>query len=760
MDMEVTAWNQLYGAMNARQERRPFSAATLRRIAAFARPHKARLARFLALSLVMAALAVAAPVLAGRVVDAIVKAQPFDVVLGLAGLIAGLALAEAGLGLLTRYLSASIGEGLILDLRTAVFDHVQRMPIAFFTRTRTGALVSRLNNDVIGAQRAFTDIVSSVAGNVVTLVLTLIVMIGISWQITLLALLLLPVFVLPARRMGGRIAKLRREAADHNAAMGTQMTERFSAPGATLVKLFGRPAHESSEFAVRARRVRDIGVRTAVTQAVFVTALTLVSALALALVYGLGGFYALRGELDAGSVVALALLLTRLYSPLTALASARVDVMSALVSFERVFEVLDLKPLIQEKPDAQALPDAPTSVEFDQVRFAYPSADKVSLASLEEVATLDSRGGVEVLKGISFRAEPGQMVALVGSSGAGKSTIAQLLPRLYDVDEGAVRLGGVDVRDLTADSIRDTLGMVTQDGHLFHDSIRANLLLARPEATEEEIWDSLRRARLADLIESLPDGLDTVVGERGYRLSGGERQRLTIARLLLARPRVVILDEATAHLDSTSEARRAGGPRRGAGRQDRDRDRAPPLHHPRGRPHPGRGGRPRGGAGHSRHPARRGRQVRRAAQHSVRRPRHRGLSSRTAQREERHGDAHGHDDRRDHQRGLVGGEERALALPGAEDGAQHGDAEQAEHLARDVEHAGGHTGALGGKRAEDHRGQRDQHAAAQAVQQEPGQDVEVAAVGPHVGDAEHGHRHQPQAERDGLGVAEQARQAL
>ncbi|MEV4158551.1 ABC transporter ATP-binding protein [Nonomuraea dietziae] len=554
MDMEVTAWNQLYGAMNARQERRPFSAATLRRIAAFARPHKARLARFLALSLVMAALAVAAPVLAGRVVDAIVKAQPFEVVLGLAGLIAGLALAEAGLGLLTRYLSASIGEGLILDLRTAVFDHVQRMPIAFFTRTRTGALVSRLNNDVIGAQRAFTDIVSSVAGNVVTLVLTLIVMIGISWQITLLALLLLPVFVLPARRMGGRIARLRREAADHNAAMGTQMTERFSAPGATLVKLFGRPAHESSEFALRARRVRDIGVRTAVTQAVFVTALTLVSALALALVYGLGGFYALRGELDAGSVVALALLLTRLYSPLTALASARVDVMSALVSFERVFEVLDLKPLIQEKPDAQALPDAPTSVEFDQVRFAYPSADKVSLASLEEVATLDSRGGVEVLKGISFRAEPGQMVALVGSSGAGKSTIAQLLPRLYDVDEGAVRLGGVDVRDLTADSIRDTLGMVTQDGHLFHDSIRANLLLARPEATEEEIWDSLRRARLADLIESLPDGLDTVVGERGYRLSGGERQRLTIARLLLARPRVVILDEATAHLDSTSEA--------------------------------------------------------------------------------------------------------------------------------------------------------------------------------------------------------------
>jgi ABC-type multidrug transport system fused ATPase/permease subunit len=336
--------------------------------------------------------------------------------------------------------------------------------------------------------------------------------------------------------------------------MGNQMTERFSAPGATLVKLFGRPARESAEFAARATRVRDIGVRTAMTQSVFVTALTLVSALALALVYGLGGFYALRDQLDAGSVVALALLLTRLYSPLTALASARVDVMSALVSFERVFEVLDLEPLIKDRPGAGRVPDGPVSVEFDDVRFGYPSADKVSLASLEEVATLDTREGAEVLHGISFTAEPGQMVALVGSSGAGKSTIAQLLPRLYDVDSGAVRLGGVDVRDLTADSIRETLGMVTQDGHLFHESIRANLLLAQPEASEEEIRDVLGRARLASLIDSLPDGLDTVVGERGYRLSGGERQRLTIARLLLARPRVVILDEATAALDSTSEA--------------------------------------------------------------------------------------------------------------------------------------------------------------------------------------------------------------
>ncbi|MFI6393450.1 ABC transporter ATP-binding protein [Nonomuraea sp. NPDC050547] len=554
MSMEMTAWHQLYSMNNNQQDRRRLSKDTLKRIAGFARPHRRRIAVYLVLSVVMAGLAVLAPVLAGRVVDAIVKAQPLSVVIWLAVLIAGLALAEAALGLVSRWLSSGLGEGLILDLRTAVFDHVQRMPIAFFTRTRTGALVSRLNNDVIGAQRAFTDTLSSVAGNVVTLVLTLTVMIGISWQITLLALLLLPVFVLPARRMGLRIADQRREAADHNAAMSTQMTERFSAPGATLVKLFGRPARESAEFSARARRVRDIGVRTAMTQYFFVTALTLVSALALALVYGLGGFYALSGSLDPGSVVALALLLTRLYAPLTSLASARVDVMSALVSFERVFEVLDLEPLIKDRPGARAVPDGPVTVEFDDVRFAYPSADKVSLASLEEVATLDSRGGERVLHGISFTAEPGQMIALVGSSGAGKSTIAQLLPRLYDVDEGTVRLGGVDVRDLSADSIRETLGMVTQDGHLFHDSIRGNLLFARPDATEEEIWDALRRARLSTLIESLPDKLDTVVGERGYRLSGGERQRLTIARLLLAKPQVVILDEATAALDSTSEA--------------------------------------------------------------------------------------------------------------------------------------------------------------------------------------------------------------
>ncbi|MFI7498590.1 ABC transporter ATP-binding protein [Streptomyces sp. NPDC049687] len=552
--MDAVAMTQLYSVMNSQHERRPFDPATLRRIGVFARPHRRRIALFVVLGVMTALLAVATPVLAGRVVDAIVSHGDPDRVVRLALLIALIAILEAALGILGRRLSATLGEGLILDLRTAVFDHVQKMPVAFFTRTRTGALVSRLNNDVIGAQRAFSNTLSGVVSNLVTLLLTLAVMLTLSWQVTLLALALLPVFVIPARRMGSRMAGMQREAAGLNAAMGTRMTERFSAPGATLVKLFGRPEEESAEFAARAARVRDIGVRTATAQSVFLTSLTLVSALALALVYGLGGRLALGGALEPGAVVALALLLTRLYAPLTALAGARVEVMSALVSFERVFEVLDLKPLIEEKPDAREVPEGPVAVEFEEVRFGYPSADKVSLASLEEVASLDTRGGAEVLRGVSFRAEPGQTVALVGSSGAGKSTIAQLLPRLYDVDSGAVRIGGTDVRDLSASSLRATLGMVTQDGHLFHDTVRANLLLARPTATEDELLDALRRARLDDLVHSLPDGLDTVVGERGYRLSGGERQRMTIARLLLARQRVVILDEATAHLDNTSEA--------------------------------------------------------------------------------------------------------------------------------------------------------------------------------------------------------------
>ncbi|GAB3884807.1 ABC transporter ATP-binding protein [Kibdelosporangium lantanae] len=526
----------------------------MRRVLRFARPHRGLLIMFLVLTVASSVLAVTTPLLAGQVVNAIVGGHEAGVVIGLAVLIAGLAVIDAGLGVVERWQSSKIGESLIYDLRRAVFEHVQQMPVAFFTRTRTGALVSRLNNDVIGAQRAFTSTLSGLVANVIQLVLSVGVMITLSWQVTLIALVLLPIFVLPARRVGRRIADLQRESAGLNAAMTTQMTERFSAPGATLVKLFGRPRAEADEFGARAGRVRDIGIKNAMATRWFMTSLTLVSALATALVYGLGGWLAITGSLAPGTVVALALLLTRLYSPLTALANVRVDVMTALVSFERVFEVLDLDPMIKEKPAAVTVPAGGVSVSFDDVRFGYPAASQVSLASLEDVAALDQRGGKEVLHGVSFTAAPGQMVALVGSSGAGKSTIASLVPRLYDVDSGAVRLSDVDVRDLTFDSIRDTVGVVTQDGHLFHDTIRANVAYARPSASEEEITEALERARLADLIASLPDGLDTVVGERGYRLSGGERQRLTIARLLLANQRVVILDEATAHLDSESEA--------------------------------------------------------------------------------------------------------------------------------------------------------------------------------------------------------------
>ena len=541
------------GAMRAADTPKALRKGTIRRVWRFSRPHRAKLIAFLLLTVVSAVLAVTTPLLAGRVVNAIVGGHDAPLVVWIAVAIAGVAILDAGLGVVERWQSARIGEGLIYDLRRAVFEHVQRMPVAFFTRTRTGALVSRLNNDVMGAQRAFTSTLSGLVTNVIQLALSLGVMLTLSWQVTSLALVLLPLFVLPARRMGRRMADLQRESANLNAGMTTQMTERFSAPGATLVKLFGRPRMEADEFGERAGRVREIGVKTAMFTRWFMTSLTLVSALAQALVYGLGGYLAIRGELDPGTVVALALLLTRLYSPLTALANVRVDVMTALVSFERVFEVLDLPPMITEKPDARTVPAGGVSVAFDEVRFAYPAASKVSLASLEEVAVLDQRGGDEVLHGVSFRAEPGQMVALVGPSGAGKSTIASLVPRLYDVDSGAIRLSDMDVRDLGFDALRDTVGVVTQDGHLFHDTIRANLAYARPEATDAEIWEALRRARLYDLVAGLPDGLETVVGERGYRLSGGERQRLTIARLLLAAPRVVILDEATAHLDSESE---------------------------------------------------------------------------------------------------------------------------------------------------------------------------------------------------------------
>ncbi|MFC9935164.1 ABC transporter ATP-binding protein [Glutamicibacter sp. NPDC127525] len=552
MSMESAAWHSLWKLSG--DKGKAYAPTTPKRVLKFAASYKSRLLVFVVFSIFAAVLAVITPVLAGRVVDEVVAQSGVRTIINLALVMAVIAILDAVVSVVVRWFSSRLGEGIIYDLRTAVFDHVQKMPVAFFSRTRTGALVSRLNNDVIGAQSAFAGTLSGLVSNTVALVLTAAVMFTTSWQVTLIALVLLPIFLLPARHFGRSVALLRRESADLNATMGNQMTERFSAPGATLIKLFGRPKDESEQFALRAGKVRDIGVKMAMRQFYFVAALTLVAALALALVYGLGGMYAVRGDLAAGDVVVLGMLLTRLYTPLTALANARVEITSALVSFDRVFEVLDLEPLIADAPNARRLEAGAVPVRFNHVSFSYPSADKVSLASLEEVAILDTRGGEEVLHDIDFEIPAGQTYALVGSSGAGKSTIASLLARLYDVDSGSVELAGEDIRQLELDSLRSTVSMVTQDGHLFHESIRSNLTLARPEATEEQIWEALERARLKPVIASLPDGLDTVVGERGYRLSGGERQRMTIARLLLAAPQVVILDEATAALDSSNEA--------------------------------------------------------------------------------------------------------------------------------------------------------------------------------------------------------------
>ncbi|HTZ43421.1 MAG TPA: ABC transporter ATP-binding protein [Jatrophihabitans sp.] len=529
---------------------------TARRVVSFARPYRWILLAFLAVVIADALIGVATPVLAGRVVNEITRHGQVRTVAWIAGIIAGLAVIDAGLSLAQRWYSSRIGEGLIFDMRTAVFDHVQTMPLAFFTRTQTGALVSRLNSDVLGAQQAFTSTLSGLVSNAVSLVLTATVMFTLSWQITLLALVLLPLFVLPARRIGTQLQEITRESYQLNASMNATMTERFNVAGALLVKLFGKAPAESASFSSRAGRVRDIGVRSAMYGRVLFAALTLVAALAQALVYGLGGYYALTGRLSTGTVVTLALLLSRLYGPLTALSNARVDVMSALVSFDRVFEVLDLAPLIADAPDAQPLgplDSATATVEFDDVRFSYPSAAEVSLASLEDVAVLDRGAGAEVLKGVTFTAEPGQLVALVGPSGAGKTTISQLVPRIYDVRSGAVRVGGRDVRAVTQDSLRDAIGVVSQDAHLFHDTIAANLRYARPGATDDELWQALAAADIADTVAALPERLNTVVGDRGYRLSGGEKQRVAIARLLLKAPPIVILDEATAHLDSESE---------------------------------------------------------------------------------------------------------------------------------------------------------------------------------------------------------------
>jgi ATP-binding cassette subfamily B protein len=526
---------------------------TLPRIARFAKPFRWHIAAFLLLVIVSAVLVIASPLLFKKIVDDGISKGNAGLVTALALVVAVLAVFEALLGLIQRWFSARIGEGLIFDLRTKVFSHVQRMPIAFFTRTQTGALVSRLNNDVIGAQQAFTSTLSGVVSNVISLILVVGAMLALSWQLTVVAILMLPIFLIPARVLGRRLAAMTREQMNLNAEMSTAMTERFSVGGALLVTLFGKPQLETADFGERAGRVRDLGIRIAMLGRVFFTALTLVAALATALVYGVGGNLAVRQTLTIGTLLALVALLGRLYGPLTALSNIRVDVMTALISFERVFEVLDLEPMIKDAPDAEDLPDGAASVEFEHVAFAYPTAEQVSLASLESVAVLDKRVSAQVLEDVSFVIQPGQMVALVGPSGAGKTTITNLVARLYDVTGGVVRVGGQDVRDVTLRSLHDTIGYVTQDAHMFHDTIRANLLYAKPDATEDEMVAALTAAQIWDLVSGLPDGLDTVVGDRGHRLSGGERQRLAIARLLLKAPKIVVLDEATAHLDSESE---------------------------------------------------------------------------------------------------------------------------------------------------------------------------------------------------------------
>ena len=535
--------------------KRKLAPGTIPRIVDFARPYRRQISVFLVLVVLDALLMVALPLLFKVIVDEVSQpdAGSKSVVVTVALGVALLAVVDAGLTLWQRLLSSQVGEGLIYDLRTRVFAHVQRMPVAFFTRTQTGALVSRLNTDVIGAQQAFTSTLSSVVSNVIGLILVLATMLYLSWQITLGALVLTPLFLLPARWVGRRLQVITREAMQLNAGMGTTMTERFNVSGALLVKLFGRLPDESAAFSEKAGQVRDIGIKQAMYGRVFFTSLVLVSSLATALVYGVGGVLAIDGTITVGTLVALTALLGRLYGPLTALSNVQVDVMTALVSFERVFEVLDLPPMIDEKPDADVLPRGTTAVELRNVSFRYPSADEVSLASLESVAVLDQAPSQQVLHDVSFTVPAGTMTALVGPSGAGKTTITSLVGRIYDTVEGEVLVGGHDVRDVTLDSLHEVVGVVTQDAHMFHETIRTNLLYARPQATEAELFDALRAAQIWDLVASLPDGLDTTVGDRGYRLSGGEKQRLALARLLLKAPDVVVLDEATAHLDSESE---------------------------------------------------------------------------------------------------------------------------------------------------------------------------------------------------------------
>jgi ATP-binding cassette subfamily B protein len=524
----------------------------VRRVLSYARGYRGMIAVFLACVVVDAVAGVVPPLLLQRIVDQGVLGRDRALVIGLALAVAGVAVVSAGIGLVQRWCSARIGEGLIFQLRSEVFDHVTDQPIGFFSRTHTGMLTSRLQSDVLGAQQAFTSTLSTVVSNIVGLAVTLVAMLTLSWQLTLAALVLLPVFLIPARVVGTRLADLTRRSQQLNGELSGAMTERFSVSGALLVKLFGRSRDEHDQFAAKAGAVRGIGVQIAMVGRFFMTAVGLVSALAVALVYGAGGWLAIDGALTVGTLTALAGLLLRLYGPLIQLTNVRVDVMSALVSFDRVFEVLDLKPAIAEIPGARDV-TGPASVEFDHVDFTYPDPAEISLPSLEPAVGVAEAANQQVLVDVSFTVAPGQTVALVGPSGSGKTTITHLVARLYDATGGSVRVGGDDVRDLRLESLRATVGYVTQDAHLFHDTIGANLRYAKPDAGDDEIWRALTDAQVADLVRRLPDGLDTVVGERGYRLSGGERQRFAIARLLLKAPSIVVLDEATAHLDTESE---------------------------------------------------------------------------------------------------------------------------------------------------------------------------------------------------------------
>lgn len=531
---------------------------TLKRILRFARPYRGRLAVFVALIAVEAAAGAVTPLLFKTLIDDGITAGDTRVVVTVAAIVAILAIVSAGLSVADRWVSSQVGEGLIRDLRTEVFDHVQRMPLAFFSRAKTGALVQRLNGDVLGAQQAFTSTLQNVVNNSLTIVFVLAAMLSMSWQLTLLSLVLLPAFIFPARWFGKKIAAITRESYALNADAAQIMNERFNVAGAHLVKIFGDPQRESTGYAEQVDRVRDIGVKRALYSTWFRVGLTTLASVAVAIVYGLGGVMAIRGQLTVGVVVALTAYLGRLYGPLTAMSNVQVDVMTALVSFERVLEVLDLEPTVAEKPDAidlgQEKATHGATVQLDAVSFRYPGADEVSLASLESVAALSHEPVDDTLHDVSFTVPAGHMVALVGHSGAGKTTISQLVTRMYDPTAGSVRIAGADLRDVTQASLRATVGVVSQEAHLFHDSIAENLRYARPEATDADIERALEQAHIADLVATLPDGIHTVVGDRGYRLSGGERQRLAIARMLLKAPDVVILDEATAHLDSGSEA--------------------------------------------------------------------------------------------------------------------------------------------------------------------------------------------------------------